>query len=1706
MRRIISGVLLAIFLAQSSGALVLAATPGVGASFSLGGTVTGALAPLRNGWLNSVLRSRYAGQMSRYEAMHAPAPTFPHVMRISPPDASRRHEARFVFRAGTEVSVPGRHAPRAEDPRKAPLDPMAMRRSSPKMTRNALLSQHLQTPAPSTQAHSERPLDTGGVQPLVQSTLPPSTTGINHYWTYEEEPLPGIGKAMVNVGNGNLLVQADDVDVPERGIDLAFRRTYNSQSHHDSSGDDGSTPSVFGNGWTNTFDAHLAYNSADNIISVYDIDGARYDFCANSGLWSACSTTGANGYTALTSDGACGYYWTKKTGVVYYFEAPNQPSTCSSSIPAGIAGRIIVIQGRNVNNSLTFYYGFANNANNPENLTSITVDHSDGHSVMLTFGLVNGTGPDELAFITRPDGSTISYEYDNSGNLLEIDRPGNATTSTQTCSATNTSCIPETYTYNASYLISSANSPRYTVSSRTNGVAQQGDTVNFLFNTSRQITSVSDYGIVNFAPSDGTSSTLQPNEPTGLQTWYTETFSGYGSGVTTVSDSDGHSRLWTSDGLFRVTEIQEYTGSQWLVSSRSWDANDDLLTTSDERGNVTTFAYDSNGNAIMEAQPSVMTSMGTFQPTAWYQYDEYNNLLYYCDPDWSDEHSGNYPSGTNPCTGNPSGAVHYVWATGSSPEVYGELTDTYAPLGYHYHISYDDYGDPLSVVGDAISQADGSQRTPDTTYAYDGYGNLQTYNPGNGSWTMRYDSLNRLNTREDPDGYVSYTCYFEDGSTEYTETPYQHYNDGAPQSCQTSPGTYATAFSYDADDDIVTETAVHGGTFVANSSPTLPTTRAVSQKFYDGDDRLVEVMSPYDKSNDIYANPWITRYLYDLSQGGSVSYDNGSESYVAHGNLYKTVQFLPSSSSSTVVLRLPMVTPSPQPTPISNTSYEDVEGTAFDALDRRTASYSLVASKVDEETYSYDTTSGTLGLLAKDCNASAQCKSYGYDARAMESSISFSDSTPSRTTIYDPDQRITSITSSQFGAESYTYDADGRLSTSQDPSNGGVSSPALLTHNYYGDGKEENLSVSSSALTENDLFTDSYRSDGSLQTMTINDASVGGIVNAGTTTISYTYTSAGRLTKRSEGGAAANGTPLTYSYDSYGQLASETTPEGPLSSIEHSAEGELLGALAPDAPTQYQEAIYTYTVRGELESWPQSPLQQGVAAANMMVKYANGAQLQISYPDDLLTNYFEFDDRMDAALTSYAETVSTLHPGDYSWTSTWGNTYDASGRLAANGEESGTGAAADQCTVLDTCDLTSIARSFDAESHPLVSTVTRNYDGIGDPAMSNSILWGPDGNAIMVGSKTGSETSYQYYTLHWDGDDLLFVTSAANGVQDIKIGSDGDILPQDTGYKGLTFFDRDPVGGVMGCHNSSGATFAGLSNTYMVVTMLGAQPTSPCHGTGSMPTSLNWWGSPNEEYGVTNPIGNGGELGMPRIDGLVDGTDTIQGVRTSDAMAGMWTSPDAYGGELSDPASQEPYMWEGDNPELFTDPNGFCTQRQVGQQVATQQVGGPKLVVIGCVQVSCGEACAEHKKIVQEIGRENATLSVIEFLFALGLGALGGEAAGLAEAGGGGADVAETSADTIGLGEQSAADAANANKVAHIFQSKHGLQQIAERFGSQEKAYVAIQQAAEEAVKNEGYLNGEDFNEVVEVGGQAIEVTGRIVNGEVRMSDAWIPH
>ena len=65
-------------------------------------------------------------------------------------------------------------------------------------------------------------------------------------------------------------------------------------------------------------------------------------------------------------------------------------------------------------------------------------------------------------------------------------------------------------------------------------------------------------------------------------------------------------------------------------------------------------------------------------------------------------------------------------------------------------------------------------------------------------------------------------------------------------------------------------------------------------------------------------------------------------------------------------------------------------------------------------------------------------------------------------------------------------------------------------------------------------------------------------------------------------------------------------------------------------------------------------------------------------------------------------------------------------------------------------------------------------------------------------------------------------------------------------------------------------------------------------------------------------------LAMGRPDGYDDGYGQVfQGVRSFDPNAGQWTTPDAYAGDVHDPMSQKPFMWNRNNPTTYSDPSGY---------------------------------------------------------------------------------------------------------------------------------------------------------------------------------------
>ena len=165
----------------------------------------------------------------------------------------------------------------------------------------------------------------------------------------------------------------------------------------------------------------------------------------------------------------------------------------------------------------------------------------------------------------------------------------------------------------------------------------------------------------------------------------------------------------------------------------------------------------------------------------------------------------------------------------------------------------------------------------------------------------------------------------------------------------------------------LSETHHHGQT------PTNGVVTGITQKWYDGEDRLIEVQLPSDASTD-NSVPWRTRYIYDLTEDANVSFSgtNQSPSYLAHGNLYETQNYFPVSGATAL-------------------SWNDVNGNAFDALDRSVTRYQYSPGNgVEAWTSVYDT-APYQGLLASKTDPMNVTTTYAYDDLNRQQSITFSD-------------------------------------------------------------------------------------------------------------------------------------------------------------------------------------------------------------------------------------------------------------------------------------------------------------------------------------------------------------------------------------------------------------------------------------------------------------------------------------------------------------------------------------------------------------------------------------------------------------------------------------------------------------------------------------------------------------------------------------------
>jgi YD repeat-containing protein len=1656
MRRYLAGTLLVLMVMQSSGAAA-ASVPRT--------AVTGVnwgdfFRPLESAVVSSRLYAVATDTEDRYGDMHAPPPRMQKPERTV--DGVALMRSRRVLRPDPRPGVaqvlrlPPRSVLISGD--RTP-DPRAMRRSAtpssvkteilPAAGRGlTLLASSVAPNTPSTRFPGAR-----NRSRAKQALASNAGTGIEHWWTYEEQPIPGLGKALLNVGTGNLIVSATDANVPEQGINLALQRTYNSQSLHDVNGDDGGEPAIFGNGWTNNFDANIVYNGTSGTITVYDLDGAACTYTASgNGNWIPC--TGEHAQLAVVPDShSCQYTWTKPNGTVYLFASDGGGSGLCTA--GNLRGHLVEIVSRNSNNYITFtYYYDSSGTHNSEHVTEIDADHSDGDKLIMTFGLLPGS-INELSSITRPDQSVLDYWYDKSGNLEEVDKPGNNSASNLPGNPHSTwtqGDLPETYAYNSgTSQMAEACGPRCTAAMWANNNPKAGAALTFQY-TNSDLTVWQVQGVLNFTPDDGTGSVLNATAPTGWQQWNTTNFqygsSGIcgssGSGTTYMCDQDGHAAIWTLDGSGRVTKTKKFAVNQWITTQAGWDDSNDLISTTDANQNVTQYGYDGSGNMVEMQLPNAtdFTIGGnqgqSLMPLSFYSYDSSNNVLAYCDPFWTQKHGKTWVTnpGDNLCP-STSGTAYFVYKYDQTNEPYGCVTDMYKPGGYHTGITYGGacgVGLPTEVQGDSIKQyGTNPSRRPTQDFVYGQNGQVKNYDRGSDgsvtydSWTLSYnpsgnhDNLNTEQTENDPtisgNDITSFTCYYPDGSVFYTETPSQHGADGGNCPSTSSllqgsvtPPAEATAHYYDYDGDEV-ESASYKGCSSNNSCANTNTskTRCSSSenkdpigttcKYYDGLDRLVETAQPYDVRDfsnstgystayEFYTFRWMNRYIYDLSLSGSngsltISDLTGSTgSFAAYGNLYETEEYLPQFSNMHGCYANTNDCQKPNNGQYSNASWSAVRGTSFDSLDRSVSKYELAFGTGIVTTNSYDA-NGEAGLLSSVANAVGQTTTYTYDSIVRIKSTQFSQGDgDSRSYQFDPDGRTASVAGHSFGEISYTYDVDGnQLSVTEPTKNSGYPGGSLICYQDYPDGLREYLSIgnadlgvgncggitangnpSNGGISQPNIFSYAYTGDGRLAEQD---------VNWGTNAedFSWAYKPSGRQVSETDPLSGQDAytpysqttkTPLlakSYTYDTYGRLKGVTLPgQYQQSSLIYDEEDELAGYTPGRVGTSDSGSRpMILNARGEMI---EDGTEHGSPQAE--TQSANGAQVgNGDYVLGTIATYQSPPTTLEYDLRSNMVTCSSdpAFAKDYSYNEVYPYVYryDKAGRQTKSGYDTTTEGST-------TCDSSQAGgtSTYDAENHIQSSSI---YQAGG------TATWGPDGRQRI--SIVGANQTQTTETAHWDGDSILFATGG-NITPQLYIGEFGVM-----DYAGdIDVYDRDQTGAKVSSH---GVVTGNLRPPWMIENgnwvdgwSAGSVRTIQVEKSGKQYYFQWLTGTCNAYFIVGGSTiyfacpAVAATFEMERADGYKMVGGIVQGARTFDSTSGGWLTPDAHAGDVNDPMSQKPFVWNNNNPMEYSDPSGYdaVSQGVDGSGAQTQNGPPPGAPGSACAATDSSGACYQQGQAI----------------------------------------------------------------------------------------------------------------------------------------------
>lgn len=539
----------------------------------------------------------------------------------------------------------------------------------------------------------------------------------------------------VNTATGNYTSKVSDARLPGRGIPLDFVRSYNSLD---------TAVGVLGQGWTHSFALSLVQNP-DNSATIAVEGGARLTFPSNG----AGGFTTPPGATDTLSAVGGGFDLVRRDGLRYRFDA---------------AGLLLSEMDRNGNAiTLTYTSGQLTRINDPA-----------GRSIDLTY---DGSG--RLASLAVPPSRTVTYTYDANGRLATVRDLGGGTTTYGYDAVGRLASIQDA---NNRFVVRNTYGPDGRVSQQLDA---RDNPTTFVWDPATQTSTMTDARGGVWTDVYDSNVLVSSSDPLGNATRFL-----FDPAYRLVARTDPNGNTTSFEYDAKGNLIRRGAPGQlgYGVEEFTYNATNDMLTSKDRRGNVTTYTYNATSNRLTSTGPAPINALTQFaydpagtgllfsvtdprNKVTTFGYDAEGNRTRVTTPlneiaTFTFDSAGRLITSVDP-RGNAPGGDPAQYTTSLTYNGLDQVLTITDPLGNTSTATYDLVGNrltttdanakPTTFTYDPANHLESvtDAATNTTSYAYDAVGNLSTQTDANTRVTsFVYDLAGRLTSATKPLGRV----------------------------------------------------------------------------------------------------------------------------------------------------------------------------------------------------------------------------------------------------------------------------------------------------------------------------------------------------------------------------------------------------------------------------------------------------------------------------------------------------------------------------------------------------------------------------------------------------------------------------------------------------------------------------------------------------------------------------------------------------------------------------------------------------------------------------------------------------------------------------------------------------------------------------------------------------------------------------------------